>query len=337
METMVEHLVSDGNGRAVPRTSLTHLAIGTMVTTDLDAARRMYVDFFGLECVVYAPDRMMLRDRRAKYQMEHGERDFFVIDVREVSEVANRQANLNHWGFTVGAPAEVDRIRQLAKVDPEKFRLSRIAPITRMHDAYGFYFSDVDSNWWEIEYRGQKTNDYYFSMGHWNAVKPDQPLLIDPEQPLADIPATVVGPEAFLTHGTTDVADADVSRAFYEEVLGLRSVRHVQPAQYTAGGGQFAFVGVAMGARNAKQTPENRWVILVEPSDELERIHACAATSRDRFNLVQVTEISASEEGHRSFMICTADHNWFEVSTRPRASIVAIFEHPPETVQGRPA
>ena len=326
MATMTENLVCDGNGRAVVRESLNHLAIGTMVTTDLDAASKMYTDFFGMECVKYAPGRMMVRDRRAKYQMEHGERDFFVLDVSEVPEIANRQANLNHWGFTVGTTEEVERIRQIAKADPEKYRLARIAPITKMHNAYGFYFYDVDSNWWEIEYRGERTNDYYFSKGHWDAEKPDQPLLIDPEQPLSDIPSEVVGPDAFLTHGTTDVVDADVSRAFYQDVLGLRSVRHVQLAQYTGGGGQFAFVGVATGPRNAKQTQENRWVILVESAAELERIHQRAEASRETYGLVEVTEPAVSDEGYRSFMVCTADYNWFEVSTRPRASIVAIFD-----------
>ena len=119
MATMTEDLLCDGNGRAVPRDSFNHLAIGTMETTDLAAARRMYTDFFGLECVEYAPGRMMLRDRRSKYQMEHGERDFFVIDVREVPKITTQQANLNHWGFTVATTEEVDRIRQVAKADPD--------------------------------------------------------------------------------------------------------------------------------------------------------------------------------------------------------------------------
>ncbi len=326
MTTMTNDLVCDGNGRAVPRESLNHLAIGTMVTADLDAARRMYSDFFGLECVVYSPGKMLVRDRRAKYQMEHGERDFFVMDVREVPEVTNRQAVLNHWGFTVGEAEEVDRIRALAKSDPAKYRLAKIAPITRMHQAYGFYFYDVDSNWWEVEYRGERTNDYYFSKGDWNAEPTGEAPFIDPHQPLAPISAEVVGPEAFLTHGTTDVIDADVSRAFYQDVLGLRSVRHVEAAQYTGGGGQFAFVGVATGARNAKQTPENRWVILVESSDELERIHARAEASREKYGLVDVTEPGIDEDGYRSFLVCSADHNWFEVSTKPRSAIVQAFD-----------
>lgn len=325
MAVLTEDLLCDGNGRAVPRESLNHLAIGTMVTKNLADARKMYTEFFGLECVEYAPGRMMVRDRRSKYQMEHDERDFFVIDVREVPEITSPQANLNHWGFTVSTTEEVDRIRQLVKADPEKYRLAKILPITKMHQAYDFYFYDVDSNWWEIEYRGERTNDFYFSKGDWNAGNAGETLLIDPVQPIADTSAEVVGPDAFLTHGTTDVIDADVSRRFYEDILGLRPVRHVQPAQYTAGGGQFSVVGVQTGPRNARQTPDNRWVVLVESVDRLDAMHDCAEAARDTYGLIDVTKPTTAADGSRSFLICTADYNWFEVSTRSRADIVAIF------------
>ena len=58
--------ISDGHGNLVKGSGLSHLAAGTMVSRDLDAAQKLYEDFLGLETVRISDDRMLLRDRRAK-------------------------------------------------------------------------------------------------------------------------------------------------------------------------------------------------------------------------------------------------------------------------------
>ena len=326
MATVLEPQVSNGRGGAVPSSSLSHLAIGTMVTTDLAAARKVYEEFFGFDTVRYAPGRMLIRDRRARWQMEHGGRDFFVIDVEEVPAIENPQANLNHWGFTVSSQEEVVRIRELALANAEKYRFAKVLPITKIHNSYGFYFYDHDTNWWEVEYRADRTNDGYFSGGDWNAERTGAEPLIDPEIEIADTPSAIFGPDAYMTHGTTDVVDADAARLFYEDVLKLRSVRHARPAQFTAGAGDFAVVGVQAAARNATQTPQNRWVILVENEEELTSMHRAAEDGREKYAIKGVTEPALGTQGYQSFLIRNADDNWFEVSTLPRAELVAIFE-----------
>lgn len=326
MTTSEMRMISDGRGGVVPSTSFVHLAAGTMVTRDLAAARRFYEDFFGFECVRYAPQRMLLRDRRAKYLMEAGERDFFVIDVREVDSIDNPQRNLNHWGFSVPSADEVNRVHALAKAEVGQGWFKKVRPITQLHGSHGFYLIDVDNNWWEIEYRNGMTNDLFFSNGSFDTPTTDDAAKIDPPLPIAAQPSLVLGPEAFMTHGTTDVVNVAMSRRFYQEVLGLRSVQHYAPAQFTAGGGDFAFVGVQTGTQTAAQDPTNRWILLVDDRAALEHMRARAIAARDEFDIAEIGAIGAGDDGGESFLLCSIDSNWFEISTRPRSDYVRIFE-----------
>ncbi len=269
---------------------------------------------------------MLLRDRRAKHQMERGERDFFVIDVREVASIDNPQRNLNHWGFSVASPQEVDRIHALAKAEIEQWWIKKVRPVTQLHGSHGFYLIDRDDNWWEIEYRNGVTNDLLFSNGDFDTPTTDATKKINPPLPIAAVPSVVLSADAFMTHGTTDVVDVAQSRRFYEEVLGLRSVQHYAVAQFTAGGGDFAFVGVQTGRQTAHQDPTNRWILLVDDRAALDAMRERAIAARERFAIREIGEVGPAEDGGESFLICSADDNWFEASTRRREDYIDLFE-----------
>lgn len=324
--TVTADRVSNGRGGLVPSSSLTHLAAGTMVSRDLAAARRLYEGFFGMECVRYAPDRMLVRDRRAKYLMKQGARDFFVIDVREVEMIGNPQRNLNHWGFSVQSTDEVDRIHAKAKAEMEGWWIRKVRPITKLHGSYGFYLIDNDDNWWEVEYRNGMTNDGFFSQGDHDTRTNDDAMKVDPPLLLSPTPSDILGPDGFMTHGTTDVVDVGLARHFYEDVLGLRSVQHYPIAQFTAGGGDFAIVGVQTGSQTAYQDPTNRWILLVDDREDLDRVRERALAGRERFKVREIGEIGPGDDGGEAFLVRSADDNWFEISTRPRADYTRIFE-----------
>ena len=120
--------VSDGHGGLVAASNLPHLAVGTMVSRDLEAARKLYEEFLGLEAVRDGDDRLYLRDRRAKYLMEQGERDFFVIEVNKVGNVEKPQKMLNHWGIAVKSQDEVNRIYELAKAEKDQWWIKKVRP-----------------------------------------------------------------------------------------------------------------------------------------------------------------------------------------------------------------
>ena len=158
--------ISNGRGETVSPEKIRILAVGTMVSTDFNRARKFYEEFLGLECVRYAADRMLIRDRPSEIAMEKGEPGGFVIDVRKVAFIEHPQRMLNHWGFTVATTEEVDRIRAEAISRKEYYGIGKIRPITRIHGAYGFYFTDYDENWWEVECRLHgKTNEMVFDAG----------------------------------------------------------------------------------------------------------------------------------------------------------------------------
>ena len=158
--------VHDGRGRVRDASDFPAIAVGTMVSSNLDRARKFYEEFFGFECVRYAPDRMMLRDSVAKRLMEEGRPGAFVIDVREVDAIEHPQCMLNHWGFSVDSWEEVERIRAVALERQEEFGIKKVHPITKMHNSYQFYFSDVDENWWEVECRPEgRTMNSVFEEG----------------------------------------------------------------------------------------------------------------------------------------------------------------------------
>jgi catechol 2,3-dioxygenase-like lactoylglutathione lyase family enzyme len=323
-----EKKVASGHGKLIEPSSLSHLAIGTFVTTDPQKTRKLLVDFLGMECVEYAPGRMMARDRRAKYLMEHGDPDFFVLDVAETQEIRRPQALLNHWGFSVASKEEVDRIREIALRQAEEFYLKKIFPTTPMHGSYGFYFIDGSDNWWEIEFRNGVTNDMWFSKGDWNAEGRDAFPIANPPLAIAPTTPAILGDEAFMTHGTTAVADTNVSRVFYEEILGLRTVAHVPPAICTSGGSDFGIVSVSAGRKIQDQGPENRFVLLVDGDELVADFHARVQDGAERYRLRSVSEIGPDEVEGKSFRVRTEDGIWFEISSRPRQRIVDIFEQP---------
>jgi predicted lactoylglutathione lyase len=146
-------LIANGRGAAVDPSSIAQLGAGTMVSTDLGAARRFYEEFLGFECVRYAAERMLMRDQHSRRAMQAGSSDFLVIDVRQVADITHPQHWLNHWGLTVATTAEVDRIHEEAKRRQETYAIRHVRKITQLHGAYGFYFADRDLNWWEIECR----------------------------------------------------------------------------------------------------------------------------------------------------------------------------------------
>lgn len=318
-------MVADGRGNLVKRSNLAHLAMGTMVSRDLDKAKMRYEKFFGLECVKYAPKRMMCRDRRAKFLMNENERDFFVLDVHEVADIRTPQAMTNHWGFSVAEAAEVDRIRQYAVEHADELGFDTIHPALKIHGSYSFYMFDEDHNWWEVECRLGATNDMFFSRGDWNSDTRDQNPVVDPALKIAHTATDVMGDEAFMTHGTTAVIACDETRPFYEDILKLRTVWHVRPSHCFAGGGDFGVIGVSSGNKIHDQTPDNRFVLIVDDDKALQEAHDRVSAAREPYGLLEVTDIEPGALDGHGFMLRTRDHVWFEISSRSRDTLREIF------------
>lgn len=135
---------------------------------------------------------------------------------------------------------------------------------------------------------------------------------------------SVVG-SAVLTHGTLESRQLNAARAFYEQGLGLRSVRHAPPAQLIAGAGEVVVVCVEAGHRVHEQGSENRWIVLVPDEATVTKVHDEVARHAAEWGTL---EFHAPERrgDELVFVVRDADSNWWEVTNRSRAYYQHIFE-----------
>lgn len=126
------------------------LSHGTLMCKDLGKSRRFYEEFLGLEVVRHARPAMMLRLKSGMY----------VVAVCIGERVPNQHV-LTHWGLNVATREEVDRAHAEAHRLKEKYGIQKINKVLDRHGAYGFYFQDLDNNWWEIQYEPRAIDDFF--------------------------------------------------------------------------------------------------------------------------------------------------------------------------------
>jgi len=126
------------------------LSHGTLMSKDLAATRRFYEEFLGLEVVRHARPAMMIRLRSGMY----------VVCVCIGEKVPNQHV-LTHWGLNVDTREEVDQAYAEALRLKDQYGMQKIQKVRERHGAYGFYFQDLDNNWWEIQYEPRAIDDFF--------------------------------------------------------------------------------------------------------------------------------------------------------------------------------
>ena len=126
------------------------LSHGTLMCKDMAKSRRFYEEFLGLEVVRHARPAMMLRLKTGMY----------VVCVCIGERVPNQHV-MTHWGLNVATREEVDRAHAAAVEHKEKYGIQKINKVLERHGAYGFYFQDLDNNWWEIQHEPRTIDDFF--------------------------------------------------------------------------------------------------------------------------------------------------------------------------------
>ena len=126
------------------------LSHGTLMCKDMAKSRRFYEECLGLEGVRHARPAMMLRLKSGMY----------VVAVC-IGENVPKQHVLTHWGLNVATREEVDRAHAAAVEHKEKYGIQKINKVLERHGAYGFYFQDLDNNWWEIQHEPRAIDDFF--------------------------------------------------------------------------------------------------------------------------------------------------------------------------------
>ncbi|MDB5410983.1 MAG: glyoxalase/bleomycin resistance protein/dioxygenase [Rhodospirillales bacterium] len=111
---------------------------GTLGSCDLEASRKFYEEFLGLEVVRTSRISLFIR--------LGGDHVYAVVE----TDKAPQMHRINHNGVDVENDAEVDESWRLCHEQAEKWGLTKITKPAAVHGTYSFHFVDRDGNDWEI-------------------------------------------------------------------------------------------------------------------------------------------------------------------------------------------
>lgn len=111
---------------------------GTLGSFDLDATRRFYEEFLGLEVIRTSKISMMVR--------LGGQHVYAVVK----SPGKEPMPRIYHNGIDVATNADVDAAWQACTEQAAQWNLCDITEPVVQHGTYSFMFRDLDRNMWEI-------------------------------------------------------------------------------------------------------------------------------------------------------------------------------------------
>lgn len=132
---MAKAATGDGIKPAIKTTFISH---GTLGSRDLDATRRFYEEFLGLEVVRTSHTSLMIR--------LGGQHVYAVVFTKK----KERMPRIYHNGLDVETDTEVDEAWRRCNEEAAKWGLHDITKPIARHGTYSFLFWDGDDNAWEI-------------------------------------------------------------------------------------------------------------------------------------------------------------------------------------------
>ncbi len=122
-----------------PALNLNFLSHGTLISKDLEATRKFYTEFFGLEVVRTSDVSLMIK--------LGGDHVYAVVENRKHE---GDMTFLFHNGLDVSTDGEVDEAYKITVAEADKWGLRKITKPKSQHGTYSFVFWDRDGNCWEI-------------------------------------------------------------------------------------------------------------------------------------------------------------------------------------------
>jgi catechol-2,3-dioxygenase len=130
------------------------LSHGTLECRSLKESRKFYEEFLGLECVRHAQQAM-----HARCGIK------FSIVCVEVGDKVRPMSVLNHWGLEVDSREAVEFAYESTVKMKDQYKIGDITKPTNRHGIYSFYLSDLDGNYWEVEYYDGSVHEDAFDFG----------------------------------------------------------------------------------------------------------------------------------------------------------------------------
>ena len=136
---MSEVATNNAEQKVEPALKLRFLSHGTLEVDDVDASRKFYEEFLGLEVVRTSPISLMVR--------LGGTHTYAAV---KRGKKKTKMGLLFHNGLDVDTDAEVDECHRICVEQAEKWGLMDISKPKAQHGTYSFYLWDMDGNAWEI-------------------------------------------------------------------------------------------------------------------------------------------------------------------------------------------
>jgi catechol-2,3-dioxygenase len=127
----------------------------------------------------------------------------------------------------------------------------------------------------------------------------------------------------FLSHGTLEARELDRTRQFYEECLGLETIR-TSPISLMIRLGGDNTIAVVQNPKKSEMALLNHNGLDVATRAEVDECHRILEEGQEKWGLKKLTR-PADQHGTYSFYFCDLDDNWWEILTNPAGGYSWMF------------
>jgi catechol 2,3-dioxygenase-like lactoylglutathione lyase family enzyme len=128
-----------------------------------------------------------------------------------------------------------------------------------------------------------------------------------------------------MSHGTLECYNLNETRRFYEEFLGLESVRHAPIAMAVRLGLRFHIICLEVGETLHPVSLGNHWGVDVESKQKVDDAYQMALQHKDKYKIRDI-QCPTQQHGAYSFYMEDLDHNWWEIQYIPNFLHDDLFE-----------
>ena len=127
----------------------------------------------------------------------------------------------------------------------------------------------------------------------------------------------------FLSHGTLESRELEKTRQFYEECLGLQTIRTSPRSLMIRLGGENT-IAVVENPRKGAMGLLNHNGLDVATREEVDDCHRILDEGKERWGLKKITK-PADQHGTYSFYFSDLDDNWWEILANPQGGYSWMF------------